>query len=74
MIPNLLNREVGKPSDVLTPLVRAQRYAARVMQALRASLARLMLRAAQGRVVAQYMVYLNQRAQERWYDRSRPFQ
>ena len=41
--------------------------------ALRASLARLMLRAAQGSVVAQYMVYLNLRAQERWYDRSRPF-
>ena len=74
MIPNLLNREVGKPSDVLTPLVQSQRYAARVMAALRASLARLMLRAAQGSVVAQYMVYLNQRAQERWYDRSRPFQ
>ena len=73
MIPNLLNREVGKPSDVLTTLVRSQRYAARVMQALRASLARLMLRAAQGSVVAQYMVYLNLRAQERWYDRSRPF-
>ena len=73
MIPNLRDRELGKRSDVLTPLVQSQRYAARVMAALRASLARLMLRAAQGSVVAQYMVYLNQRAQERWYDRSRPF-
>ena len=73
MIPNLLNRELGKPSDVITPLVRSQRYAARVMAALRRSLAKLMQRAAQGNVVAQYMVQLNLRAQDRWYDRSRPF-
>ena len=73
MIPNLRDRELGKRSDVRSQLVLAQRYAVRVMAALRASLAKLMQRAAQGSVVAQYMVYLNLRAQERWFDRSRPF-
>ena len=73
MIPNLRDRELGKRSDVRTQIVIAQRYAACVMADLRRSLGKLMLRAAQGSVVAQYMVYLNQRAQERWYDRARPF-
>ena len=73
MIPNLLNREVGKPSDVRTQIVIAHRYAACVMADLRRSLAKLMLRAAQGSVVAQYMVKLNLLAQQRLYDRARPF-
>ena len=73
MIPNLLNRELGKPSDVITPLVQSQRYAARVMAALRRSLGKLLRRAAEGNVIAKYMVELNLRAQERWNERSRPF-
>jgi hypothetical protein len=66
-------REIGDPVNLRALIVRAQQYAARVMRALIKSLPRLTILEAQGNIWAKVARWLNQRAQERLYDRSRPF-
>jgi len=73
MLTQVQSREIGVPNDVRSAIVRAQRYAARVMRALIRSLQRLITLETQGNVVAAYMRRLNERAQDRLYERSRPF-